>query len=423
MHIKYGKKAKLLFLDGVGVAAETVAPTIGPYGSYYLIGNDPLIMTRNGYKIIREIKCDNPVSQLGINFITERANKLYSRYNNGTTSFILIASSMMRGVQEYLNSGMDPVRLANTFNNYGNILRSTIINNSRPFTINEEVPINNYRLLVKSPFIINESFDYEIINGDSLNVIESHEIIVNNGALSNTMLDNSINGEMIIEKPKFTIVNQRYELAKLLDAGSNIIIFNNLSNEEINNIIRHQHNCPQFVAINASDNEILRIRENIPMERVNGNYVFTADSAVVSNERLIVRASYLPARFIFTINQNHYEEELNSEIIATRLSLNGGVIRGMGLSYIEALNSEPTNAYEEVVNRILQIALELPYKKILENADIRPNEDFSAYNFILNKFIPNEEIEIFEPTLLVIAVLEEAFRTVNDYIFLKGFIA
>jgi hypothetical protein len=423
MHIKYGKKAKLSFFDGVVVAADTVAPTIGPYGSYYLIGSDPIVMTKNGYKIVREIKCVNPISQLGISFITERANRLYNRYNNGTTSFILIASSMMRGVQEYLNSGMDPVRLANAFNNYGNQLRNNVLNNSRPFTINNSVPMNNYNFLLRFPFITNENFDYEIINGNNLEAIESHELVISNGALSNTMLNNSINGEMVIEKPVFTIVNQRYELAKLIEAGSNIIIFNNLTNEEINNIIRHQHNCPQFVAINASDNDILRIRENLPMERVNGNYVFTAEAAIVSNEKLVIRANHLPARFVFTVNQNNQEEELNSEIIATRLSLEGGVSRGMGLAYIEALNGQTTNTYEEAVNRILQNALAIPYLRILENADIDPVEQTLAYDFNLNKYIPTMETEIFEPTLLVIAVLEEVFRTVNDYIFLKGFIA
>jgi hypothetical protein len=423
MHIKYGKKAKLLFFDGVGVAADTVAPTIGPYGSYYLIGSNPIVMTKNGYKIINEIKCDNPVSQLGISFITERANRLYNKYNNGTTSFILIASSMMKGVQEYLNSGMDSVRLANAFNNYGNNLRNNLLNNSRPFTINDSVSMNNYNLLLRFPFITNEYFDYEIINGDNLEAIELHELIVNNGALSNSMLNNSINGDMVIEKPVFTIINQRYELAKLIEAGSNIFIFNNITNEEINNIIRHQHNCPQFVAINANDNDILKIRENLPMERVNGNYVFTADTAIVSNERLIIRANHLPARFIFTVNQNHYEEELNSEIIATRLSLQGGVNRGMGLAYIEALNGEPTNAYEEAANRVLQTSLAIPYQRILDNANIDPVEKNLAYDFNLNKYIPTMELEIFEPTILVIAVLEEALRTVNDYIFLKGFIA
>lgn len=432
MVIKYGKKPKLAFLDGIKEASNLVSPTVGPYGSNYLIGNNPIELTNSGYKIIKELDTNNQLSQLGVNLLANATYDIYNRFHDGTSSFILIVCRMLDMAQRALNEGADLNHLNQAINDIRprieEILNRESLNLTHdllPLLANTTAKDEKIGNLVANAFNEYGLGKYRIEAGESLSYFFDRRLSLGTGMISVQMLQNAIDAR-VIDNPRVLIVNGRYDLSKLLENNPNLIIFNNLDDNETNNITRHYINCPNnYVAINVSNEDLALIKAIGDFKFINGNYQANIKQAIITPVETILEANNDYGILSFTV-PNSYRSSLVIERLEAAISgvinATSGISLGQGISYLHLLDNIEDISDDRVLINILEEALTAPYFRILENGFINNIEVGRPYDFVTNKFVSEDEFKIYQPTNLIIAIINQALNIVRDYLFIRGFI-
>lgn len=430
--IKYGKKPKLAFLDGIKEASNVVSTTIGPYGSNFIIGHNPIELTNSGYRIIKDLETINHISQLGVSLLTNATFDLYSRFHDGTSSFILIMCRMLDMVQRALNDGGD----INSLNRAIQAIRPRIdeVLNRESLSLTPDLlPIvastaakdEDIGNLVANAFHEFGLGEYRIETGETLSYYFDRSIKLKTGMISVQMLKNAIETR-VIDNPRVIIVNGRYDLSKLLENCPNLIVFNNLDDGEINNITRHYINCPNdFVAINVSNEELASIKAIGDFKLVNGNFQANIKQAIISPKETILEANNNYGLLSFSVpkiyNSSLVIERLEAAI-SSIINAASGVSLGQGISYFHLLDNIEGISDDRVLVNILEESLTAPYFQILENGFITNIEVGRPYDFLTNKFVSEDEFRIYQPNNLTIAIINQALNFVSDYLFIRGFL-
>lgn len=431
--IKYGKKAKMAFLDGIKEASEVVTPTLGPYYSSFINGNNQALLTNNGYRILEFVETNNPVSQLGVKFLLDGGKQLFNKYYNGTTSYILISSKMMEVSQRYLNSGIDEIKLEKAvlelLNQGINYLKETSIKiNDNMYLDLTQVTSSDSRIseIVSNAYLQYGNTDYEILIGDKLDYFFNRELNLDSGVISSFMLGN--NEELTLDNPELIIINGRVDYSKLSNLDNSVLFFSNLDNNEISNIIRHNQNCnDRFIAINVTTQDISKIKAIGEFSVVDGNYIISSGKVVINNlNTTITSSSDNYGKLTIMINDDSkklfIQDQINASLIAL-LNASNGINLGGGIAYLRMIdNLKQNNVYEEVAFEIISCGLKEIYNNILYNASVEIDDELKPFDFNLNRFVTDSEYNIYEPTNLLIDIFKESINTLINYLNLRGFI-
>lgn len=124
--VKFNKEARSLMANGIKTLKDAVKVTLGPKGRNVIIEQDfgaPLIVN-DGVTIAKSIVLKNKFENLGSACLIEAATKTNDEVGDGTTTAIILASSLIEEGMKLLDKGFNPVTLRNGLNYYlGHILQ------------------------------------------------------------------------------------------------------------------------------------------------------------------------------------------------------------------------------------------------------------------------------------------------------------
>ncbi|GAB4147561.1 MAG: chaperonin GroEL [Patescibacteria group bacterium] len=116
--IKLGSKARAGIKAGVDILAAAVGASLGPKGRTAIIGKSygaPDI-NNDGVTIAKAIELEDPIEQLGASLVQHAANKTNDVAGDGTTSTVVLTSSLVGEGIRMVESGIDPVALRRGMN-------------------------------------------------------------------------------------------------------------------------------------------------------------------------------------------------------------------------------------------------------------------------------------------------------------------
>ncbi len=112
-NIKFSQEARELMTSGIETLYNATRVTLGPKGRNVIIEQDfgyPLIVN-DGVTIAKSIELVDPFENMGASLIIEAATKTNDLVGDGTTTAIILASSLiLEGIKE-VNKGVNPVTL------------------------------------------------------------------------------------------------------------------------------------------------------------------------------------------------------------------------------------------------------------------------------------------------------------------------
>lgn len=132
--LKYGSTSRESIASGVKKLADAVRVTLGPVGRNVLIEQAfgaPLIIN-DGITIAKNIVLPNKYENLGAQLIIEAASKTNDQAGDGTTSAVILASSLIIDGIEKMKEGANPVLLRDGFEYYSNQIIEKIKERSVP---------------------------------------------------------------------------------------------------------------------------------------------------------------------------------------------------------------------------------------------------------------------------------------------------
>lgn len=119
--ILFGKDAKEKVLKGVNVMADAVAVTLGATGKNVLISRSvvidygtrslPIIVTKDGVSVSREIHLEDPVENIGAMMLREAAEKTMLLAGDGTTTTCVLARAIICEGMKLIEAGQNPMEL------------------------------------------------------------------------------------------------------------------------------------------------------------------------------------------------------------------------------------------------------------------------------------------------------------------------
>lgn len=104
--------ARTALAEGVSVVAAAVRMTLGPRGSYAILGERTLNVTREGSAVANAIKLSDPYLNMGVSLVKEAANKTEADAGGGSTTTILITDAILREGMKAVSAGGNPVFIA-----------------------------------------------------------------------------------------------------------------------------------------------------------------------------------------------------------------------------------------------------------------------------------------------------------------------
>lgn len=91
-------------LNGIYTLADAVVSTLGPRGRNAIIMKDGVVhITKDGVTVANSINSKDPLEQVGISLISQAANKAVSLTGDGTTTSILLASTLIKQGLSYMD--------------------------------------------------------------------------------------------------------------------------------------------------------------------------------------------------------------------------------------------------------------------------------------------------------------------------------
>lgn len=130
--LKYSADARQKMADGIKKLYDAVKVTIGPKGRNVIIEQDfgtPLI-TNDGVTIAKSIELEDKYENLGTSILIEAASKTNDVVGDGTTTAIILSSSLVLNGLEMIDQGINPVDIRKGFEYYQRIIIDEIISKS-----------------------------------------------------------------------------------------------------------------------------------------------------------------------------------------------------------------------------------------------------------------------------------------------------
>ncbi|MGX7586211.1 chaperonin GroEL [Candidatus Vidania fulgoroideorum] len=217
--IFYKKKEILKIIKGMYLVYKVTSFTFGPYGRNIIIEREyfgPTI-TKDGYKVSKEILFNNKLLCVGGDIIKESAKKTNKDVGDGTTTAIITTYNIIKKSFYYISKGLNPLeiikqikdiseivikrinRLSKKIKKFKHIKNISIISSNNDKQIGKIISStikkvgNNGKIEIEENF--NKNDVIEIKNG----------FIFSEGYLNDYFLDNKYNNKIILNKPYILI--------------------------------------------------------------------------------------------------------------------------------------------------------------------------------------------------------------------------
>ena len=167
--IKYSSDARKSMQNGIEKLSNAVKVTLGPKGRNVIIEQEfgsPLI-TNDGVTIAKSIELPDKYENLGAKMLLEAASKTNDFVGDGTTTAIVLSSTLIKHGLEAVNNGLNPVELRKGLEHYQDIIVKEIEKVSVPVNSNKDlrmiatISANNPKI----GYLLEEAYDQIGIDG------------------------------------------------------------------------------------------------------------------------------------------------------------------------------------------------------------------------------------------------------------------
>ena len=108
-----GQIARTKLLEGINIAADTIASTLGPRSRNVAINNPhstPEIF-KDGVTVARAINLEDPIEDMGAEFVRAAADKVVERAGDGTTTVSILMQSIVQEAFTQIAAGGKPMEI------------------------------------------------------------------------------------------------------------------------------------------------------------------------------------------------------------------------------------------------------------------------------------------------------------------------
>ena len=221
VEIKFAQDIRQKILKGVQTVNNAVSVTLGPKGRNVIISEDygaPLIIN-DGVSIAKRIELKDKFENLGARTLIEASIKTNDLVGDGTTSAIILASSIINEGMTLIDQGANPVTLRKGLNYYLPIITKLIESKSQSITTNNDIYKVAYVSSTNEEVATLIAQAYEQIGDDSVITLEESQGIdttlvtvkgysYDRGYLSSYMLSNNAKEAELIN-PYILIIDQK----------------------------------------------------------------------------------------------------------------------------------------------------------------------------------------------------------------------
>lgn len=217
----FSQDARNSMAKGAKTLSDAVKVTLGPKGRNVVIEQDfgaPLIVN-DGVTIAKSIVLENKFENLGASILIEAATKTNDLVGDGTTTAILLTSTMIEEGMKKISDGVSSVVLRNGLNHYLPVINQMIDEESVSVESYDDLEkiatissgIKEVGILIKEAYqsvgkdgiiTIEESQGLE----DYLDVVKGYSL--DKGYISSYMVNNQAKGEAVLDKP-FVLVTDK----------------------------------------------------------------------------------------------------------------------------------------------------------------------------------------------------------------------
>lgn len=108
--ILFGDKARTKILEGLNIAADAVAVTLGPRGQNVIFEDSSYpTITKDGVTVAQQIFLEDKFQNMGVMITREAAENTNREAGDGTTSTVVLLASMVNEANKYIAAGMNPI--------------------------------------------------------------------------------------------------------------------------------------------------------------------------------------------------------------------------------------------------------------------------------------------------------------------------
>lgn len=139
--IKYKAQARNSMKSGIEKLSDAVKVTLGPKGRNVIIEQEfgsPLI-TNDGVTIAQAIDLPDKYENLGAKILIDAASKTNDQVGDGTTTAIVLSSSLIKEGLDAVEKGVNPVELRKGLEYYQDIIVKEIEKVSKPINSNSDL--------------------------------------------------------------------------------------------------------------------------------------------------------------------------------------------------------------------------------------------------------------------------------------------
>lgn len=462
--IKYNQKARAELIQGIKKIYDVVSITFGPKGNNVMLDTKftPLVLN-DGYLIARQIDFVNRFEHMGAELSLEVARNTNDDVGDGTTSAIVIASKMIFAANRLLNKGLSSNTIKRSLLAYKKLIIDLLRKNSRQVQDLSEIEQvasisakdNKVGQLIRQIYeeltdnvaiVVEEGLD------EGLSYVIEKGIVIDRGYMSKFMVSDYIHKKTILKKANVIIVGENYDIARLVNISDlpMLLIFSNITSDDLHTLNKYIIGSKrQIVAIKKDEIEekFDDLRVLCQMVPIDGHMVGCAREVIVTKNKTTIINNYQDDEYINELSKeleglDDYRRSILKQRIA---SLTGGVAKiivgchseielqelklriedainavenanlyglslGEGIAYLEVLESLRKMKLEPIMEKtfsIIEDALEAPYALILENAEIEEVE-YKPFDFVTNTFVSRDAFNVFDPTRVLEAVINNA---------------
>ncbi len=258
--IVFNEKALQSLKNGIDKINNVVKITLGPKGSNVILdkGYGSPHITNDGVTIAKEIELEDKIENLGVSIVKEASEKTSDSAGDGTTSAIVLATSMIQTGIKNIVAGADPMSVKRGMDKAAKKVVASLKEVSKEVSKNEDIA--NVATISARDREIGEMIanvistvgkDGVVTVEDSQTVGLSKEVVeglqFDRGYISPYMTTNTDKMEAVLEDPYILITDQKISvikdllplLEKLVQAGSKelLIIAEDLDGEALATLV------------------------------------------------------------------------------------------------------------------------------------------------------------------------------------------
>ena len=244
-NIIFNDLARQALKKGVDKVANAVKVTLGPRGSNVVLdkGFGSPTITNDGVTIAKEIELEDKLENLGAELVKEAADKTNDVAGDGTTTAIILASSIINNGLKYLTAGANPLSLQRGVNKASKTIIEELKKISHKVETHEDI-VNVATISSRDPEIGNLIAEViKEVGKDGVVTVEesktlglSKEIVkglqFDRGYVSPYMITNPEKMEAVLEDPYIIITDNKISsiqdilplLDKILQTGKKDIL-------------------------------------------------------------------------------------------------------------------------------------------------------------------------------------------------------